>query len=129
MLTKITSALRSPKPLNHETAWGCLVTNLCVMPGAGTLAAGRRIGLVQLAFGVTGAIVSVIGLIACIWYWTRVKRFPWGATSEDYRDFLPSFLIGLSGVAVFLIGWVWALVTSLGLLRLARKQQPPPRIS
>jgi len=110
MLTKISSALRATKPLDRESACGYLTTNLLVLPGLGTLLAGQRSGFFQAGIALTGLALSTFGVFSFAWFCYRARRFPWGADLEFLMGGLPDLLIGAVGVAIFLIGWTWALI-------------------
>jgi hypothetical protein len=98
-------------------AWACLMTNVLVLPGAGTMAAGRWLtGLVQ-------AIVAVIGFVlACVWMvvfvtdMARAAELPMGL--GRYGG------LGMFGLLLAVVSWVWGLLSGLEVLREARKEPP-----
>ena len=100
------------------------------MPGSGTLVGGRRSGYVQglLALAGTGLTIE-FGLRFIGWYFANYARL-----QEEMLD--PFAVAGevwiavrwaLLGMGLFAIGWLWALGSSLGLLREARRTDPGPR--
>jgi len=103
------------------------------LPGSGSLVAGRRSGYGQLAFAVAGLILSLIfGLKAIFWYlanWTRLQGSstdPISALGELWQASKWAFL----GMGIFLVGWLWALATSLNILHTAaggETSNAPPR--
>ncbi len=133
MSMKVSLALGPRRPLSRQTAWGCLTTNL-VMPGAGSLVAGRVSGYAQLALAIGGTAVTLLFGVRFIWWfisnWSRLHNpdaDPLAALSEMFRALkLPALGLGL-----FVLGWLWALGTSLGIVMHARKANSaaePPRL-
>jgi hypothetical protein len=127
---KVSLALGERRPLDRTTAWGCLTANLA-MPGSGTLVAGRRRGYVQGLLALAGmGLTTVFGLRFFAWYFANYARL-----QEELAD--PVATAGeiwiavrwaLLGMALFALGWLWALGSSLILLRDARRagSGPPP---
>jgi hypothetical protein len=131
------SVLVQPGPLDPESAWGCLTANLAV-PGFGSLMAGRAVGYVQSVLCALGlALTFSFGIRFAIWRFTGNHETV--ETQEDSLLLLQELWIhvrwALLGIAVFAVSWIWALFTSLHLLRKAKQEQPagghniPPRIS
>jgi hypothetical protein len=104
--------------LTEGKAWACLMTNVLVLPGAGTLAAGRRLaGLVQ-------AILALLGFVlVCAWmvYWVgeivRTSTLPAGLG--------PHAGLGLFGLFLAVLSWTWGLLSGLAILREAREGVSP----
>jgi hypothetical protein len=127
------SAPSHPPTLSRQTAWGCFTTNLA-LPGFGSLAAGRRVGYIQAAFGITGlAFTVVFGLRAIWWFlsnWARLHdpmADPVDMLTEMWSMLKAPFL----GMALFAVGWIWALLTSANLLREAKRaesRKTPPKL-
>jgi Ca2+/H+ antiporter len=110
---KIFSAPARPaNPLDRPTARACVLTNLLVLPGLGTLIAGKRTGYAQATLALTGFILTMLWAVRLIAIWIRTNYFP--CTIDTY------FWIGMTGAALFAIGWLWALASSLRILRVAR---------
>jgi len=94
------------------------MTNVLVLPGAGTLAAGRRLtGFVQ-------AILALLGFVlVCAWmvYWVgemvRTATLPEGLG--------PHAGLGLFGLLLAVVSWVWGLLSGLAILREAREGLSP----
>jgi hypothetical protein len=131
---KISLALGLRGTLSRQTAWGCLSANLA-LPGSGSLAAGRKSGYGQLCLALLGLVLSMaFSVQSVVWYLANASRF--GDSQED-----PVAALGavwkivrgpLLGIGIFLIGWLWALVTGLQIVGSARKDGPariPPRLS
>jgi hypothetical protein len=97
-----------------DAAWTQLLTNLLVLPGAGSLMGGRRSGYFQILLASVGAILSVMFMVGWGREWLQAGHF-----------LLPSrehLLEGVIGVGLFLVSWLWSLVTGYGLLRQARNR-------
>ncbi len=113
------------RPLDRAAAWGCLTANL-VVPGTGTLAGGRRSGYAQgvLALAGTG-LTLVFGVRFLAWYAANYARLQ----QEDLDPFAVLGEIWLAvrwallGMALFALAWLWALGSSLLLLREARRAE------
>jgi hypothetical protein len=122
------------KPLDRQTAWGFLTTNLA-LPGFGSLLGQRRIGYLQAAVSVSGLVLTLtFGTRFVIWYFTNLKTI--NDTQGDPLSLLGETLIqvrwALLGMALFGLALLWALTTSLSLLREAKRlegrggaSQPP----
>ena len=106
------------REVDETLAWSCLATNLLVLPGLGSMVARRRTaGLGQAALALGGTAMAVYWLVSLVRQWTREEAFP--------IDGGPDFAYGLIGVAVFGIGWMWSLATSLLVLRAVRRPGGP----
>ena len=120
-------------PLSRQTAWGCFTTNLA-LPGFGSLVAGRRIGYAQAAFALTGmALTIVFGGRFILWYlsnWQRI-RDPNNDPSSIFGELWHVLRWAILGFVIFGVGWLWALMSSFGILAEARRDPlivPPPRL-
>jgi hypothetical protein len=88
--------------------WVALAANAVVLPGLGSLVAGRRSGWVQAALALTGSALSLA------WLWLVVADLRRaGALPES----LPRVPLLVVGVALFAAGWLWALHTAWSALR------------
>lgn len=108
--------------LTRENAWACCTSNFA-LPGSGSLLAGRKIGYPQMALAVLG-----FGLTT----WFGMKFIGWGIRhwselmnpSGDPLDLLLAVWRecrwALAGLGCFATAWLWALFTSLSLLRTTR---------
>src|SRR2546423_10479499 len=131
MPMKISLALGNPKALSRQTAWGCLTTNLA-MPGFGSLVGGRRVGYVQAMLGLVAfAITAVSGTRFIVWALSN-----WSVMYGPQADSLNSLLEmwgaarwPLIGIFLFVVSWLWSLVTSFSIINAAKKaekSQVPP---
>jgi hypothetical protein len=133
MPMKISLALGPRQPLSRQTAWGCFTSNLA-LPGSGSLLAGQRSGYGQVVLAIGGMIVTtVLGarfVLWCIANWSRLHD-PNADQLSTLSDMWLVLRWPLLGLAVFLLGWLWALATSLQILRSAKAPEragPPPRL-
>lgn len=129
---KISLALGRRGPISRQTAWGCLTTNVA-MPGLGSLVAGRVSGYFQLLLSVVGLIISMI-FTAQAFYWLLTHWAEMHDPNADPLSTLAELMHVLRwpviGFGVFGAGWLWALGSSLDILRAARKapQNIPPKL-
>jgi len=84
-----------------------------VLPGLGSLLAGRRVGWLQAPLAVAGFALTIVWFASFVREWARLDELP--------ADGGPHFRLGLIGVGLFAIAWGWALVTGLRLLRVTRE--------
>ena len=116
--------------LSRETARGCLAANLGV-PGAGTLAAGRRSGYVQLALALAGIVLTLTcGARFIGWYIQDYSRLLDPQLEDPVQVLLEVWLAvrwALLGMALFAFAWLWALFSSFSILRRAKSSPPPLR--
>lgn len=128
---KLFPARARPGVLDRSTAWGCLTSNLA-LPGSGSLLAGRVIGYFQIVVALLGlAVTFIFGLHFLVWsvtHWSQMHD-----ETADPLDRLRDLWLGvrwaLLGMGVFAASWLWALISSLGILRGAvrsRSPSPPP---
>jgi hypothetical protein len=100
-------------PLDETRAWTCLSINLAVLPGLGSVLAGRRgPGAAQALIASVGAGLSTWWLVLLARQWAEDGSFPIDGGS-DLR-------IGVFGVLLFAAAWLWSLATSLSVLRAVR---------
>ena len=117
---KIFSASANPKPADRQAAQGFLASNL-VLPGLGSLAAGRRAGWPQLALCLVGfAITLFFGVRFLTWSLAHWSEFhgtdPMLDPMKPLRDLWQQARWPLLGIALFAVSWVWALLTSWSML-------------
>jgi hypothetical protein len=128
---KYSLTLRSRRALTRSEARACLAANLA-LPGAGSLAAGRAIGYVQMTLAFAGLILTVLTGIPmiewCLSNWTRLTD-PLSDPSDLLLDLWQHALWPLAGIGLYAIGILWAAATGLQLLAQAPKEGVPPRIN
>jgi hypothetical protein len=98
--------------MDEARAWACLMTNLLVLPGLGSLLAGRRVGWLQAVLALAGFALSALWLV---WFAATFMRE--GSFPLDGGPYLPA---GAAGVLLFAVSWIWGLATGLGVVRGAR---------
>jgi hypothetical protein len=101
--------------VDEARAWASLMTNLLVLPGLGSLLAGRRVGWPQAALALAGFALSTVWLGWFVIAWWGTGGFP-----LDGGPYLP---MGLLGVLLFAVSWVWGLLTGLAVVRESRDPQ------
>lgn len=114
LLTRWKQRLGWGAPVDETRAWACLVTNLLALPGLGTLMAGRRAGWIQGLLALGGFVFTTIWFVDFLQTWFRTGSLPLQPG--------PSFALALLGVGLFGVSWAWALVSSIGIVRGARKE-------
>ena len=125
MPMKISLALGPRQPLSRQTAWGCLTANLA-LPGSGSLVAGRVSGYAQLALTTGGLVLTLVfGLRFVYWYVKHWSHFN-GPQADPVGLFGEMFVVvrwALFGMGIFLMGWLWALATSLQIVSAAKNAE------
>src|SRR5436190_12542456 len=125
MPMKISLALGPRKALSRQTAWGCLTSNI-TLPGSGSLVAGRSSGYGQLLLALAGLLVSIIfGSRFILWQLSNWSRF-YGSDVDPFAVFPEVWLhirLALLGLAIFFIGWFWALMSCLAILDASRRAE------
>lgn len=109
MLMRIFLAIRHPGALDRPTAMACLMANVMVLPGLGSWIAGRKTGLFQMLFALSGLFFSCFWLYFFVRSWIHLKQFP--------SELGPHFTMALIGLSLFAFAWLWALATSASILR------------
>jgi hypothetical protein len=108
------------RPLNRTTARNSFLINQFATPGLGSLMAGRWMeGIGQL-------ILAVIGFCLVIaWFFFYMLQFYQQLNSDASAKSVA--WLGEAGAVIFAVAWLWALVTSLSLLRKARANEANPQ--
>lgn len=111
--------MRGRKPLSPATARNAVLINLLATPGLGTLMAGRRVvGVGQLILALAG-----FGFIV-VWFAALLRQY-YGQISGDVPVTHVAWLAE-TGAVLFGAAWAWSLVTSISLVRQARRDAPDP---
>jgi len=104
-----------------------VIINQLAFPGMGTVMAGRRVGYAQAVLMLAGFFL-VMAFMCC--YFASLASFILhsnGAELSIKELCRPYASAGLSGVALCAVAWLWALVSSLGILRAAAGTAVPER--
>jgi hypothetical protein len=113
------------KPLSPTKARNCVLINQLATPGLGSCMAGRWVeGTGQL-------LLSVAGFVMVIGWFALVARNTYNLVVNDAEP-TPAAWLGEAGALTFLVAWLWALVTSIQILRSAKDSEPakePPRLN
>jgi hypothetical protein len=105
---------------NLANAYGYLATNLLVLPGLGTCLGGKKNeGIAQMILTLCGMALSLYGLFDFLLNLFRYKS-NWQAIFSGI-----GFYILISGVVVFLTGWLWSFWSSYQIIQ-SIKNEPPP---
>ncbi len=123
--------IRRPGPIDRSTAWGCLTSNLA-LPGSGSLLAGRVSGYGQMLLALTAlGLTTVFGLRFLAWSlsnWARLQDPEADPVARLLEIWLAVRWAAL-GLGIFALSWLWALASSVGLLReAARTGAPKPPV-
>jgi hypothetical protein len=113
------------KPVSRASARNFFVLNQFATPGLGSIMAGRRIaGAGQLLLAVAGFVLVILWFVKTV---VQSYNEVIGGIPPQSRGWF-----GAAGVLVFATSWLWALVTSLQILRAAKQDEPPgvpPRLN
>jgi hypothetical protein len=119
---KISLVLQRRRPLNRGEAWACFTANL-VLPGSGSLVAGRVVGYFQLLLALTGLGISLVTtVLTFVWYLKNYQRLnestdPFAPLIELARHLVQPAL----GFGIFIVAILWAMFTSWSILRTTAK--------
>ena len=105
------------RPLDEPSAWSCLVANMVLLPGLGTVIAGKRVGYLQATLAVIGIALTLSWAVWFVVTWMNAKSAP--VTLEWH------LIVGAIGAAIFLGAWVWAFVSGwkvLSQMRAAKRK-------
>jgi hypothetical protein len=105
---------RTIQPIGPARSGSCILINLLATPGLGSLMAGRWVaGSGQLALAVAGFLMVMVWFFeVMVQYYSQIV----GGTPSH-----PVGWIGITGGILFIISWIWALVTSISLFFEARR--------
>ena len=112
-------------PANARTL---LIVNLVACPGIGTIMAGRRIGYVQAAAMVGGMCMLLAFVAVYFKAATQVLANPFSSEEQWWSMLRRASWMGIGGLGVCIIAWLWGLATGLSLIRSAKERagKPPP---
>ena len=103
------------QPIDRARATNCAVINLAATPGLGSWLVGRMVeGVAQLILSVTGFCLLIGWFVQLVI--VAVKQL--GGASPDARTSL--WLLKVGG-GLFVLAWIWSLVTSISVWREAKR--------
>ena len=105
------------KTVSRTAARNAALVNQFATPGLGSLMAGRWIaGTGQLLLAVAGFVLVVM------WFIEMMIQ----AYDQVIGDAAPHSVagVGKTGALLFLLAWLWALITSISLVTRARSEEP-----
>ena len=118
---KISSGAPKPSPVKAPV-WVWVLTNQLAFPGLGTIMAGRRVGYPQAAIMLAGFFLSMgflVWFIVCALRWAGHQEW----SEEEFRALYRPYNWALYwGIGLCTISWVWALFSSISLLRQSQSQ-------
>ena len=116
---KIFSALQSRRPLRRSELMSCVVINQFATPGLGSLIARHFVA------GTGQLILAFAGFFLFLGWWFQKMRAFYG---QMFGTDLPAEAgnqLGKWGIIIFAAAWMWALVTSIQILRAMPKDSIP----
>ena len=105
------------KTVSRAAARNAALVNQCATPGLGSLMAGRWIaGTGQLLLALAGLVLVVIWFVQ-----TMIEAY-----NQIIGDAPPHSVAGTgkTGALLFILAWLWALVTSISLVKRAKSEEP-----
>ena len=111
-----------PKPpvlAKPTSAMAALSLNALLLPGVGTVIRGQRAGYFQIAIAVVGLGVSGVASAALLRSLQGLKSIPEDPDSAwaVIRLLRPDLVLFGTGLFVFLIAWIWGMVSCVGFFR------------
>jgi hypothetical protein len=106
-----------PKPVKRLAAWVCLLLNLFVLPGLGSLIVRQPLkAAIQIILALGGFALTMVGGGPLLETILRTNALP--------DQLGGSFWTAVVGVILFLIAWVWALTGSVSALTKSGDKHP-----
>jgi hypothetical protein len=112
------------KPLTTSKAWACAAMNQLAFPGAGTVMAGRKIGYLQGTLMVSGFLLTMY--FFC-WYIGSLLQAPFQNDWNEavfYGEVARRKWVAIIGGIICAAAWLWALASSLSIVKEARSHPP-----
>lgn len=116
---------RGNEPISESTARNCFLVNQFATPGLGSMMGGHFIA------GIGQLLLALIGFALIMGWFVLTMKESYAFDINGTAEPKSYGVYGIAGLLIFGAGWIWALVTSLSLMRKARQQrattkQPPP---
>ena len=124
---KSSSAQAPPPIIDRKTALGCLCANLLVLPGLGSLTAGKRSGYWQIALALLGFVSTSLFATWFVYALIQLEPIPssWPQWQSVMIEWKPRLILGAFGFGTFTLAWLWALQCSLQILKSTRPSPNP----
>jgi hypothetical protein len=107
----------SPKPAKRLAAWVCLLLNLLVLPGLGSLIVRQPLkAAIQIVLALGGFALSMVGGAPLLNTIIQTNALP--------EQLGSSFWMAIAGIVLFLIAWIWALAGSVSALTKSGDKRP-----
>ena len=107
----------SPKPVKPLAAWVCLLLNLLVLPGLGSLIVRQPLkAAIQIVLALGGIVLSTVGVAPALKTFVQTNEFP------DHIS--GSFWMAIVGVILFLTAWIWAMIGSVSAVAKSGGKKP-----
>lgn len=113
---KPSSPGKSRRIIDRAKARNCALLNLAATPGLGSLSAGR------ISAGIGQLILSVGGCALFIAWFIQIFSQYYGQISGNVEVKSVGWM-GIAGGALFVVAWIWSLLTSLNVSREARQNE------
>jgi hypothetical protein len=107
------------RPLDRSTARNSVLINQLATPGLGSLLAGRWVA------GIGQLLLALAGFAMVVAWFGAVFIQLYRQINGDPEPKSAAWLGEVGGITFF-VSWLWAWVTSLSLLREAKKDPAPP---
>ncbi len=120
MRMKIFSARQPRRPLKRSELLTCVVINQLATPGLGSLLARRFVA------GTGQLLLALIGSGLFVGWFIQKMRLLYGQIIETQLSSDAGSRLLKGGLIIFAAAWIWALLTSLQLIRTAPKDSIPP---
>ncbi len=106
-------------------ARACLLSNLLVLPGLGSLVGDRRIGWVQIPLAALGLCTSGTGaILSFLWIKKNHEAMAEGVT--ELSGLMLPLGVAVGGLVIFAAAWLWGLSSGLSLLQEAKRAAATP---
>jgi hypothetical protein len=113
---------RPPKIITRSRAWGCVAVNQLAFPGLGTIMAGRKVGYIQATIMVVGFCLFMAFMLVFFIGFARFMslEFP---QEQFHTQWSHRLWLLWSGLGLTAVAWLWALASSLSILRAVSPNQ------
>lgn len=115
-------------PRNRSEAWRCAMINQLACPGLGTIIGGQKIGYVQAGLMLVGFFLFTGYLCWFIFHQLHLL-FDMDASGQQFSQTrFDHWWIGAVGLGLCLLSWIWALGSSIQLVKNSPENAPPAHL-